>query len=65
MIKIDDYLLSYLPHKNKIEIELPQTWETLADTITEVSRRRVEISDAEQAAILLTVIRIFEERREE
>lgn len=60
MIISEGYSIEYSPNSNKIEIVLPQTWETLTNTTAMVVNRRIDINETELAAILTTVKAVFE-----
>lgn len=63
MIVIDGYVLTYYPHKNTIEITMPQTMTTLTSTAAMVSNRKINLTDSEQIAIL-SVVKAIMEREE-
>lgn len=60
MIVKDDYTIEQYVNENKIVITLPQTIHTLMDTITPITKRRIELSDNELAAILVAVKVMYE-----
>jgi len=60
MITADGYSLEYFPKGNRIVIYLPQTYSTITNTVDEIANRRIYITDAEKAAILMTVKAIME-----
>ena len=60
MIVSDGYSLSYIPKRNQIVINLPQTMTTLSNTVTKISNRRISLTEAEEAAILSVVRAIME-----
>lgn len=55
MIISNGYVLLYDLKNNRIVIDLPQTKETLTDTFSPVTNRKVHITTEEQAAILSVV----------
>ena len=61
----DGYTITQYPTKNRIIITLPQTLETLTNTVTQVSNRRNKLTDAEEAALLVAVKAMFENGRDE
>lgn len=64
MIVHDGYALIYLPSQNKIEIYLPQTLETMTNTLKTVSDREVEVGDDELLSLLFMTEWIFRRRTE-
>lgn len=64
MIVGDGYSLIYDKYKNQITIRLPQTMQTLRNTIDAVTDRKTDINDSEQALILNVVKAVFERRSE-
>ena len=60
MLVLDDYCLSYDKERNKITVTLPQTPETMMNTVDEMRIRRVDVKEEELFAVLLTVKLIFE-----
>ena len=60
MIVSDGYSLSYIPKRNQIVINLPQTMTTLSNTVTKISNRRISLTETEEAAILSVVRAIME-----
>lgn len=65
MIVIDGYTLVYDKGRNKIVIGLPQTEQTATNTITPCKKRRIQISDEEEFAVLTLVKYFFEKEVEE
>lgn len=64
MIVSDGYSLNYDKGKNKIVICLPQTMETLTNTIDAVTDRKIDINASEQLFILNAVMAVMERRSE-
>ena len=62
MIISEGYILVYEPVSNSIIITLPQTMETLTNTVSEIVDRRVDISSEEEATILNVVKAIMEKK---
>ena len=61
MIAIEGgYAIEQFPKRNRIEIYLPQTWETLSNTVEAISSRKTTLTDAEMSAILAVVKAIME-----
>ncbi|MBQ6536823.1 MAG: hypothetical protein IJI40_08630 [Firmicutes bacterium] len=65
MITVDGYSLLCLKNENKIIISLPQTWDTLTNTMEQPVERRTEIDDSELIAILLMTKYLFERKEAE
>ena len=64
MIVTDGYNIVQYPKENRIVISLPQTLDTMNNTVTPVSERRQRIT-AEEETILLTIVKDMYERRSE
>lgn len=64
MIVGDGYCLIYDKDKNRIVILLPQTMETLTNTLDAVTDRKIDINGSEQSLILNVVKAVFERRSE-
>lgn len=64
MIVSEGYSIEYIKGANKISINLPQTMETVANTVTSMSDRNVDFTDDELCAILYAV-KMFAERERE
>ncbi len=64
MIVSDGYSLNYDKGKNRIVICLPQTMETLTNTLDVVTDRKININESEQSLILNVVKAVFERRSE-
>ena len=60
MIVSDGYSLEYIPGRNRIIINLPQTMTTISNTVAMVSNRRTNLTVTEEAAILSVVKAIME-----
>lgn len=60
MTTSDGYTIIQYPTKNKIVIMLPQKWDTLTNTLTLVSDRRLALTDTEEAALLMAVKAMLE-----
>ena len=58
----DDYLITYYKKENKVVIMLPQTMETITNTRTPKSDRRVDVNDNE-LTLLLNVARLIFNKR--
>ena len=58
----DDYLITYYEKENKVVIMLPQTKETVTNTRTPISDRKVDIDDNE-LTLLLNVARLIFNKR--
>lgn len=59
-IESNGYWLEYNKKRNRIVITLPQTTETITDTVGIMADRRVDVKDKEMAVLLQTVRLIFE-----
>lgn len=64
MIVSDGYSLIYDKYKNQITIRLPQTMQTLCNTVDAVTDRKIDINASEQSFILNAVKAVFERRSE-
>lgn len=64
MIISDGYSIEYYASSNRIVIMLPQTTQTLTNTVSMVSNRRTDITNDELSAIL-AVVRAMLERGED
>lgn len=60
MTVIGGYTLIQYPNENRIVVTLPQTMETIRNTITPIKDRRREITQAEETALLVCVKALFE-----
>lgn len=60
MTVIDGYSLTQYVNQNQIVINLPQTRNTLTNTVTPVADRRKVLTDLEEAALLTAVKAMFE-----
>lgn len=60
MTTSDGYSINQYPKRNAIVITLPQRWDTLTNTFVPVSSRRITLTDAEEAALLVAVKAMFE-----
>lgn len=60
IIDEEGYSIVYHKNRNQIIINLPQTWETLSNTVTPISNRNSDLSDAKQAVILSVVKKLME-----
>lgn len=56
----DGYTINQYPKRNAIVITLPQRWDTLTNTFVPVAGRRITLTDAEEAALLVAVKAMFE-----
>ncbi len=64
MIESEGYVLVYERAKNRIVIQLPQTIETLTNTVSMVKNRRTYLTPSEKSIILQTVKAIMERRED-
>ena len=64
MIVCDGYCLYYDKDKNRIVILLPQTMQTLTNTMDAVTDRKIDINESEQSLILNVVKAVFKRRSE-
>lgn len=55
IVSIDGYSIRYDKMRNQIVISLPQTMETITDTVGQIATHRVDISDAELGMLLQLV----------
>ena len=60
MTVIDGYTITQYTTRNVITITLPQRQDTLTHTFVPVSDRRIALTDAEEAALLVAVKAMFE-----
>lgn len=60
MVMVDGYYLNYYPERNQIVITMPQTMQTLTNTVSMVTNRRVSITREEEAVIVNVVKAIME-----
>ena len=60
----DGYAIMYEKNRNQIIISLPQTMETVTDTVSEVCVRKTDFTEAELATILLAVKTVAEQPKE-
>ena len=60
MIVSEGYTVSYEPKNNRIIITLPQTYQTLTNTIAMVSNRKIYITPDDEMIILNVVKAIME-----
>lgn len=65
MTVIDGYTITQYTTRNVITITLPQRQDTLTNTFVPVSDRRIALTDAEEAALLVAVKAMFENGKEE
>lgn len=59
MIASNDYYLNYYPNRNQIVISLPQTSQTLMDTISPVIDRRTDVKESDLMCLLQVAQVIF------
>ena len=59
MLTSDGYALTYDKSKNKIIIGLPQTYETLTNTIEGVVERRTDVEEKDLFVLLYIARQIF------
>ena len=59
MIASNDYYLNYYPNRNQIVISLPQTSQTLMDTIRPVIDRRTDVIESDLMCLLQVAQVIF------
>ena len=62
MIMTDGYSVWYEKNANRIVISLPQTMETVTNTITAITNRKHDFTDSELCAILSVTKAIAEGR---
>lgn len=60
MTVIDGYFITQYVARNEIVITLPQTLDTLTNTVTPIADRRKVLTDLEEAALLTAVKALFE-----
>ncbi len=61
---IDGYSITQYPNRNLIIISLPQRMDTLVNTVTPLSDRKLELSSSEEGIILTIVKELFEHKKE-
>lgn len=61
MTVIDGYSIMQYVTRNQIVITLPQTLDTLTNTVAPIADRRKVLTDVEEAAILTAVKAMFED----
>ena len=61
IISQDGYAIEYYKKRNQIVITMPQTMQTLTNTVSMVRNRRIDFTDAD-LAILLELTRYLCER---
>ena len=59
MIASNEYYLNYYPNRNQIVISLPQTSQTLMDTISPVIDRRTGVKESDLMCLLQVAQVIF------
>lgn len=60
MVTSDGYALIQEPTRNRINIILPQTWDTITNTAGPVGQRKYMLTEEEETIILTIVKRLFE-----
>ena len=60
MTVLGGYSITQYPTRNQIVITLPQTWDTLTNTVAPIADRRKVLTDLEEAALLTAVKAMFE-----
>lgn len=60
MTVIDGYSIMQYVTRNQIVINLPQTWDTLTNTVAPIADRRTALTDLEETALLTAVKAMFE-----
>ena len=60
MIVIDGYSIEHYPSRNQIVITMPQTVQTITNTVGMVVNRRTDITNNELTALLVCVKAIME-----
>lgn len=65
MIVCDGYGIEQYPLQNRVVITLPQTADTIQDTLTMPQNRRIKLTSDELTAILVAVKGMYEWRGEE
>lgn len=59
MVSQDGYSLTQIVSENKIVICLPQSNDTISTTTTPVADRRLELTSAEESAILSIIMNLY------
>ena len=62
MTIIDGYTITQHPNRNYIIITLPQRTDTVTNTVSPLSNRRKRLTDKEEAALLVAVRGMFENK---
>lgn len=65
MIISDGYAIEQYPLQNRIVITLPQTADTIQNTLTMPQNRRMKLTSNELTAILVSVKGMYERKGEE
>lgn len=60
MITCDGYAIMYEKNMNRIIISLPQTMETITNTVSEMGVRKTDFTETDLAAILLAIKTVAE-----
>ena len=63
-VMVDGYSIEVYPQQNLITITLPQTFETLTNTVTPIRQRKRTLSPSELMTVLLTVKNMLENENE-
>ena len=63
-VTVDGYSIEMYPQQNLIAITLPQTFETLTNTVTLVKQRKRTLSPSELMTVLVTVKGMLEKEHE-
>lgn len=61
IVSKDGYEVEYYPTKNRIIITMPQTWQTLTNTMSIIRNRKIDFTDTD-LALLLELTRYLCER---
>ena len=64
IISKDGYSIEYYPRRNQIVITMPQTLQTLTNTVSMVTNRKTHFNPSELSAILAVVRAIVEVEHE-
>lgn len=59
MLTFNGYSLFYHPKQNTITILLPQTSETLTNTVSEIAERRTDVKESELLGLLIVADYVF------
>lgn len=65
MIVSEGYTAEYYRSQNRIVVTLPQTMETMTNTVTSISDRKTTVTDDELSVILTVVKKMMEVEHDE